>query len=208
MVVSFTDSRRKLAKRSLALRGASLAVFIALFGMGITLETHAQSETVEEMIQQLRGNGNDKGKRTRSVRNLNIEPALPGASNDSPGFDAGSPAANDSRPSISLLIHFDFDSATVRPESMPSIDKLARAIGSVELSNYRFAIEGHTDSKGSADYNLKLSERRAQRVKEILVRNGVNPNRLYPIGKGSTEPANHFDPGAPENRRVKIVNLD
>jgi OOP family OmpA-OmpF porin len=204
--VIFINHWRTPARKRTALHGAVLALLITLLGAGSMLDARAQSESVEEMIQQLQGNG--KGKRTRSLRNLNIEPALPGSSNDSPGLDAGSPAAEDSRPSISLLIHFDFDSASVRPESMPSIEKLTRAIGSAELSNYRFAIEGHTDSKGRADYNLRLSERRARRVKEILVQNGVDPNRLYALGKGSTEPANRFDPSAPENRRVKIVNLD
>lgn len=202
--MSINNGGRVPGKTRGQLRLAALAVSIALLALPYE-EARAQTESVQDMIQQL------QGKRTRGMRNLVVEPALPGMPGDSPAYaepDASSSAAIDQRPSLSLLIHFDFDSAAVRGESMPSIERLARAIGSAELANYRFAIEGHTDSKGRPEYNLRLSERRAQRVKEILVQNGVDPNRLYALGKGSSEPANRFDPGAPENRRVKIVNLD
>jgi outer membrane protein OmpA-like peptidoglycan-associated protein len=183
---------------------AAASVVCLMLGAGG--DVAAQSESVQDMIQQL------QGKRTRSMRNLNVEPVAPSAVAGEPANGALPPpsaaAPAEARPSISLLIQFDFDSATVRPESLPSIERLTRAIGSPELASYRFAIEGHTDARGRPEYNQRLSERRAQRVRDILIQGGVDPERLTAIGKGSAEPANAFDPHAPENRRVKIVNLN
>ena len=69
-------------------------------------------------------------------------------------------------------------------------------------------IEGHTDKKGTAAYNMELSKRRAEAVKDYLVRAmGVPADRLETVGKGFSEPANPRNPNAPENRRVIVVNL-
>ena len=71
-----------------------------------------------------------------------------------------------------------------------------------------FLIEGHTDKKGTRAYNDELSKRRAEAVKEYLVREtGVSPDRLQTVGKGFSEPANPKNPYAAENRRVVVVNL-
>jgi OOP family OmpA-OmpF porin len=144
--------------------------------------------TTQEMIDQLRP------ARTRSLRNLTVEAApaaVPGA-----------------RPSLSLQVEFDFDSARIRPESHAALSQLGQALKSDELSGSRFAVEGHTDSKGRAEYNLRLSERRARAVRDLLASQGVDAARLVTSGKGSSEPANADNPDAPENRRVRIVNLD
>ncbi len=106
------------------------------------------------------------------------------------------------------MIQFDFDSARVKPESQQALANLADAVQSPELGSAKFAIEGHTDAKGRADYNLKLSQQRADAVVALLVSRGVQAARLVATGKGSGEPANAADPLAAENRRVRIVNLD
>jgi OmpA-OmpF porin, OOP family len=112
------------------------------------------------------------------------------------------------RPSLSLLIQFDFDSVRVRPESRQALANLAQALQSPALSGSRFAVEGHTDAKGNADYNLKLSQRRAEAVRDYLGSQGVATARLSSAGLGDTELANPDAPFAAENRRVRIVNLD
>lgn len=112
------------------------------------------------------------------------------------------------RPSLSLLIQFDFDSVRVRPESRQALANLAQALQSAALSGSRFAVEGHTDAKGNADYNLKLSQRRAEAVRDYLGSQGVAMARLTSAGLGDTELANPDAPFAAENRRVRIVNLD
>lgn len=115
------------------------------------------------------------------------------------------PAAE--RPSLSMPIKFDFDSARLTAEGRQQLATLATALASRELEPHRFGLEGHTDAKGSVDYNQKLSEARAFAVRDELVRLGIDTRRLAPAGKGSTQPANPADPLAPENRRVRIVNL-
>jgi outer membrane protein OmpA-like peptidoglycan-associated protein len=81
-------------------------------------------------------------------------------------------------------------------------------LNSPALAQSKFLIEGHTDAKGAPDYNRKLSEQRAQSVKDLLTSKGVDVAHMVSVGKGSSEPANKADPLAAENRRVRIVNLD
>lgn len=147
-----------------------------------TPEPAAATPSTEQMIEQL-----TPAPRTRSLRNLMVEAA---------------PA-----PSLSLQVRFDFDSARIRPESREALQNLARAMQSEKLAAARFAVEGHTDARGRADYNLRLSQQRADAVRDFLTGAGVDGARLSATGKGSSEPANQDDPLAAENRRVRIVNL-
>ena len=96
----------------------------------------------------------------------------------------------------------------MRPESHQALANLSQALQSSELANAKFAVEGHTDAKGAAGYNLKLSEARAMAVREFLRIQGVEESRLIASGKGASELANSAEPFAAENRRVRIVNLD
>ena len=112
------------------------------------------------------------------------------------------------RPSVSLSIEFDFDSARVRADSLAVLGNLAQALQSPALQDARFLVEGHTDASGRADYNQRLSAQRAQAVSAWLAAQGVAPARLSAVGKGATEPALPETPNAAANRRVRIVNLD
>ena len=163
--------------------------------------------TTEQMIQQL------KAPRTRSLRNLTLEAVIKPPGAEDVKTDAATPAATaapapQQRPSLSLLIQFDFNSARVSPQSQQSLANLAQALQSPELQGSSFAVEGHTDAKGSADYNQKLSQQRAMAVRDLLKTKGVVESRLQAAGKGSSELANSDQPFAAENRRVRIVNLD
>jgi outer membrane protein OmpA-like peptidoglycan-associated protein len=85
---------------------------------------------------------------------------------------------------------------------------VAHALESAQLSGYKFRIEGHADSRRSAAANMKLSADRAVAVLEYLSRaDGVAPERLFAVGKGSSEPLDTQNPTAPENRRVTIIRL-
>lgn len=112
------------------------------------------------------------------------------------------------QPSLSLLITFSSNSATLTEHARAALDKVASALKSEQLSGYKFRIEGHADPRGSADANIKLSGARAASVVRYLTRaDGVAPDRLVAIGKGSSELLNTQDPSAPENRRVTVVRL-
>jgi outer membrane protein OmpA-like peptidoglycan-associated protein len=111
-------------------------------------------------------------------------------------------------PSLSLTIGFKFDSAELSVQSATQLKELNAAIGSVELAQLEFRIEGHTDGKGAPSYNLRLSERRVATVKNFLVTAGISVERLKAEGKGDTELAFPSSPFAAENRRVKIVTLN
>lgn len=120
------------------------------------------------------------------------------------------PAPVAEAPSISLNVLFATNSAELTPQARRVLDELGRALTSADLSPYRFRIEGHTDTTGSADYNMLLSERRAQAVRDYLVqRFGISRTRLETIGLGQTSlavpTADNVD--EPRNRRVHIVNI-
>lgn len=187
-----------------------LALGLAGAALPAPVLAQTQAPSAQQMIEQL------KAPRTRSLRNLSVE-EVPGTAADGAGastpLPAGPPSAETAaaaagRPSLSLLIQFDFNSARVRPESQMALSNLSQALQSPELAGSKFAVEGHTDAKGSASYNQKLSEARALAVREFLRLQGVGEARLVASGKGSTELANGGEPFAPENRRVRIVNLD
>ncbi|MGF1571302.1 MAG: OmpA family protein [Nodosilinea sp.] len=109
---------------------------------------------------------------------------------------------------------FDFDKADIRQDAVPTLEKLARLIGSTDSE--RVQINGHTDSKGADNYNMELSQRRTESVGAWLIeKGGISSNRLQTIGYGETKPvANNELPGGADdpagrakNRRVEVVIL-
>jgi outer membrane protein OmpA-like peptidoglycan-associated protein len=110
-------------------------------------------------------------------------------------------------PNVDVQILFAFDSADILPEARPALDELGKALSDPKLTGGTFLIAGHTDAKGSDDYNLALSQRRAEAVKAFLVETyNVDGGRLAVIGFGEEQLKNKDDPLADENRRVQIVN--
>ena len=110
-------------------------------------------------------------------------------------------------PNVDVQILFAFDSADILPEAKPSLDELGKALTDPKLTGGSFLIAGHTDAKGSDEYNLALSQRRAASVKAFLVETyKVDEGRLSVIGFGEEQLKNKEDPLADENRRVQIVN--
>jgi OmpA-OmpF porin, OOP family len=105
-------------------------------------------------------------------------------------------------------ILFATGSAQIQPESTPTLKELARTLQ--QNGDLRLRIEGHTDSVGSAEANLRLSGQRAQAVVDYLVqRESIAPGRLEAAGLGQTQPAadNDTPEGRQANRRVELVVL-
>jgi outer membrane protein OmpA-like peptidoglycan-associated protein len=110
-------------------------------------------------------------------------------------------------PQVEMEIFFAFDSSTVAPEAMRALDKLGAALRDSDLRLDRFIIAGHTDGKGSAEYNHALSERRAMAVATYLTNKfRLASDSLLTVGYGFERPKNATDPLAGENRRVQVVN--
>ena len=103
-------------------------------------------------------------------------------------------------------IYFDTNQATVKPESGPTLSEIAKLLQ--QNPPMKLYVVGHTDSTGGFDYNMDLSERRAQAIVKALVSDyGVAANRLTPKGVGFLAPvaSNNVEEGRAKNRRVELV---
>jgi outer membrane protein OmpA-like peptidoglycan-associated protein len=109
--------------------------------------------------------------------------------------------------SVDLVVLFDFDSARIQPASLPLLDSLATAMRSDRLVTLRFLVEGHTDAKGNAAYNQKLSQRRAESVIGHLASAGIERTRLTAEGRGAADLLLKDQPYSLENRRVRITAM-
>ena len=101
-------------------------------------------------------------------------------------------------------IFFDFDKASLRPESNLELDRLRKIM--LDYPKMKIEISGHTDNKGSADYNRKLSESRAKSVLDYLVKKGISPDRMNFAGYGFDRPMapNETEEGRQLNRRTEF----
>jgi outer membrane protein OmpA-like peptidoglycan-associated protein len=114
----------------------------------------------------------------------------------------------DEGPRVALSVLFDFDKDTLTPQDVDVLNALGRAMRSPELLGKTFRLEGHTDAKGTYEYNMDLSQRRANRARDFLMDNyGVPSSQLLTEAFGKTRPLPNLDPENGRNRRVEIVNL-
>ena len=106
---------------------------------------------------------------------------------------------------VTTGIKFDVAKATIKPESMGTINYVVKMM--TEHPELNFSVEGHTDSDGEPASNQKLSEARAKSVLDALVKAGISANRLSSKGYGETKPmtANDTPEGKAQNRRVEFV---
>lgn len=100
-------------------------------------------------------------------------------------------------------LEFDFGKATIRDHSKPSLDKLAEVL---KAKNFNLKLSGYTDNVGSQAFNLKLSQDRAQAVKDYLLSQGVNDSQIVAEGFGKDSPiaSNKTEAGRAMNRRVEF----
>jgi len=107
---------------------------------------------------------------------------------------------------IQTRVEFDTGKSTLRPRSRVTLDNVAKAIAALPRGVRRLAIDGHTDSQGEDEANLRLSYRRAQAVTEYLLTRGVPAGKLVARGFGETKPVSDNDTleGRQDNRRVEV----
>lgn len=109
---------------------------------------------------------------------------------------------------FTIAVQFDFNSAQIRPDSFRAVGLMADALYSPYLQGYKILIVGHTDGKGSREYNLKLSQQRADAIRDALINPfGVSPSRIEAVGLGEEQLLNSSKPDAAENRRVQLINI-
>ena len=161
-----------------------LLVFTIAIGLVAAGPMLAQEPTTEDVVKAL-----TPTKKLRGPRGLMVQ-------------------GEDKPPSIDLYIPFEYNSNKLTTEAMLTLKRLGAALKDTRLSAYRFKIAGHTDAKGSAEYNQKLSERRAEAVRNYIVfQYDIEPDRIETAGFGKSQ---LLDPSKPEdgiNRRVQVINL-
>lgn len=104
-------------------------------------------------------------------------------------------------------VFFDFDKWDLRPESFVELDRVVKLLR--ENPSIEIEMSAHTDSRGSDDYNFKLSDNRARSVMEYIVSKGIGTNRITSKGYGETKPvvSNDTDENRQLNRRVEFTIL-
>ncbi len=169
---------------------ALVGVSLALAGCPKKAPVKAPASTGETVAGQ---SGTTSG--TKDVSAGEAQP-LPGAGTG--GADAGT---------LKTSIYFDFDSSEIRPEFAAVIAAHAKKLAADRTLKVR--LEGNTDERGSAEYNVALGERRAQAVKRALLLQGGGATQLATVSYGEERPVaeGHDEAAWAQNRRVDIVYL-
>jgi outer membrane protein OmpA-like peptidoglycan-associated protein len=166
----------------------SIAFVLGMLTIGTAFgQVLPHSPRTEHIINALQP---ENKPRTRSIRGITLIPGqVP------------------SKPSIDLKINFAFDSADLQTDALQILKRLGEALRDPRLAGFKFLIAGHTDGRGSVEYNEMLSERRAKAVRQHLIFvYDIPGERLAAMGYGKSR---LLDPEQPEdavNRRVQIVN--
>lgn len=107
---------------------------------------------------------------------------------------------------LSLEVYFEFNSAELSAEARAQLAPVGEALQAKELETLSFTFEGHTDASGSDAYNLSLSERRAQSVKDFFIQSyRLEPSRVNSVGRGESQLIEGVEANSPVNRRVAII---
>lgn len=195
-------------------------------------QTQTERKAVEDLVEKLQGGARKPAPSAPAPAPASTtpspaaEPAKPPAPTAAPAPPPPAPpeksaspatitpqaavesAEKKQRPSVDLEVFFDYDAARITPQAASVLSTLGRALVDARLASDAFLIAGHTDAKGGDDYNLSLSHRRAEAVRQFLIDNfKIEPAKLVAKGFGRQHLKNPKLPLAGENRRVQIVNL-
>lgn len=145
-----------------------------------------------------------------------VQPGIPQAAVPDRGYgrrDAGAEAYESDRgqraeagpATVGRVIYFEFDSADVRPESRPVVEAHARYL--TANPSVAVVLEGHTDERGTREYNIALGERRAEAVRRLLSAYGVPARQVRILSYGEERPAaaGQAEADSAQNRRVEII---
>jgi peptidoglycan-associated lipoprotein len=172
----------------------SLSILLILVGALVLAGCGKKAATVPDDAGAAAVEGSGTGG-TQGEGQIGEGRTLPGASGSATGGPAG--AGN--------VIYFDFDRSAIRPEYASLINAHAKYLAG--STGVRIRLEGHTDERGSREYNIALAERRAQAVRQALMLQGAADAQLTTVSYGEERPAvEGSDESAYEkNRRVELV---
>lgn len=154
-------------------------------------------ELADIMFPESSTTGEVKGELTRSLKFIRKKDVA-----KEPGVNQDDSKLGDT---VGMMIQFDFDSFTIKPESYPDLNEIGKMMNMVNLTEKKLVIEGHTDAVGAEAYNIYLSANRALAVKKYLMENHqIAPDRLQISGKGELELLSGIQPDDSKNRRVQF----
>lgn len=182
---------RDIAKRAWACAGVGARAVCVLGALLAGAGAFADEEVLDskQILQALTG-GSSHGT-TRGIA-AEAAPRVP------PPFTAETLPA----------IRFEYNSARLTGQAERQVDELGAALDMKPLDGLRFAVQGHTDSSGTAAYNRDLSLRRAESVqRRLMTKSRINGSRLTAVGLGEDQPQRGRATTDPSNRRVEIVTL-
>lgn len=111
-------------------------------------------------------------------------------------------------PQFVAEILFDDDAAVVRPDSYRTLGRIADTLTHPSMLEYKFLIVGHIASGGRRDFNLTLTQRRADVVRDVLVNTfKVSPKRLLSLGLGEEQLLDRAKPGSPANNQFHVITV-
>jgi OOP family OmpA-OmpF porin len=111
-------------------------------------------------------------------------------------------------PQSAVEIQFDPDSPIIRPDSYRTLGLIADTLSHPTLLPYKFLIVGHTESTGKREYNLTLSQRRADAIRNVLVSTfRISPKRLQAVGLGEEQLLDAANPNASINQHIQVVTI-
>lgn len=195
---------------SQATHSLALAAGLLLLGTSIAVSQTASTPTAESIVEALRSKGPARGLAANP--NAALISALKQKSSRGIAISSEERSklaeAVKDLPVQDMEIPFELNSAEIAPSARPNIEALGKALQNAELKGVSFLLAGHTDATGSAPYNQTLSERRAQRVRQLLIDEFQLTNEQFiAVGYGPERLKNPKSPRSSENRRVQIVNL-
>ena len=177
------------------IRTATCALATTL-GVGASASALAQPLSAEDFVKALRPDKADSVTGSRSLGDVFNQR----------GVSAEETAT--ATPSIDIRVNFEFDSIKLENETLLTLRALGTALASEALEKQQILIVGHTDAKGTEEYNAELSQRRAAAVVDYLVRTfDVDAGLITSEGRGESDLLYPDDPENELNRRVEVRNV-
>jgi OOP family OmpA-OmpF porin len=194
--IAFVDGNSSLGNTEFA--------YQAILGLGYNIDSHWKVSLEGRYIGTTNPSVTVAGTNF-SYPNNNVQ-ALLGISYKFGGPDVAAPPPAPAAPSApSYMVFFDWDRSDLSAQAISTIHQVSAAYK--QKGSARVTATGHTDKSGPDDYNMALSLRRANAVKDALVRDGVPATAIAVVGRGETQPLVPTADGVrePQNRRVEIV---